>query len=386
MPNLEKMILLNAGPSVDKQHMPDIQPGAVIGALLYECWVKMPQDAIKLVANSKITFIPCNNANAVVGLAGITSPSIPVVVAVSANGYYRVYCRLWEPYLIFGHHDQKTLQSLKWMENIFAHALKLAIEHAGSLEISALIAAALQMGDDTHGRKTAISLLLIKTLLPGMIHAQEEIPYLNEFIDFWLKYDAVSLCIVIASAKVISMAAGSVKGSSVITVICSNGYEMGIQLSETGKRWFTRSASMAVGALKDDFVYTDASRVIGDSPIAEMVGLGGGCALARTPKAPSNVSGQLESAIGFSMKAERIAVSQHRQWQIPALNDMGTPLGLDVRKCLELSISLPFAVTIPNVKADNPSLGAGIARVNLELIKTAVEYLDEISLEEEIRK
>jgi hypothetical protein len=143
---------------------------------------------------------------------------------------------------------------------------------------------------------------------------------------------------------------------------------------------------MAVGALKDDFVYTDASRVIGDSPIAEMVGLGGGCALARTPKAPSNVSGQLESAIGFSMKAERIAVSQHRQWQIPALNDMGTPLGLDVRKCLELSISLPFAVTIPNVKADNPSLGAGIARVNLELIKTAVEYLDEISLEEEIRK
>jgi hypothetical protein len=275
MPNLEKMILLNAGPSVDKQHMPDIQPGAVIGALLYECWVKMPQDAIKLVVDSKITFIPCNNANAVVGLAGITSPSIPVVVAVSANGYYRVYCRLWEPYLIFGHHDQKTLQSLKWMENIFAHALKLAIEHAGPLEISALIAAALQMGDDTHGRKTAISLLLIKTLLPGMIHAQEEIPYLNEFIDFWLKYDAVSLCIVIASAKVISMAAGSVKGSSVITVICSNGYEMGIQLSETGKRWFTRSASMAVGALKDDFVYTDASRVIGDSPIAEMVGLGG---------------------------------------------------------------------------------------------------------------
>ena len=73
------------------------------------------------------------------------------------------------------------------MESIFAPSLKLAIDRAGGVEISALIASALQMGDDTQRRKSAISLLLLKSLLPGMIHAQEEIPYLNEVIDFWLK-------------------------------------------------------------------------------------------------------------------------------------------------------------------------------------------------------
>ena len=381
IPVMEKMTLLHAGPPVDWQNMPEIQRGAVIGALLYENWVKTPEEAVRMAAEGKINFIPCNDADAVGGLAGITSPSMPVVVAVSADGRHRAFCRLWEPFLVFGHYDQKTLLSLKWLENIFAPALKLGIERAGAVDISALIASALQMGDDTHSRKSAISLLLLKSLLPGVIRAEKKIPYLNEVVDFWLKYDAVSLSFVIAAAKVMSMAAGSVKGSSVITVICSNGFEMGIQLSGTGKRWFTGPAPMSVGNPNAGINQTDASPVIGDSPIAEAVGLGG-CALAAAPTAPSNVSGQFERAMQFSLEARQIAVTQHSQWRIPALGDSGTPLGLDARKCLDLSLSPPLAVTIPNVKAGHPPLGAGIAYVDLELIKSALKYLDEKDLVE----
>ncbi len=378
MPILQKMTLLHAGPPVDWQNMPDIQRGAVIGALLYENWAKTPEGAVRLAAEGKINLVPCNDVDAVGGLAGITSPSMPVVVAVSVDGHHRAYCRLWEPFLVFGHHDSKTLQSLKWLESVFAPALKHGIERAGAVEISALIASALQMGDDTHSRKAAISLLLLKSLLLAMIRAQEEIPYLNEVMDFWLKYDAVSLSFVIAAAKVMSMAAGSIKGSSVITVICSNGFEMGIQLSGTGKRWFTGPAPIAVGRQNVGIHKMDVSPVIGDSPIAEVVGLGG-CALAAAPTAPSNVSGNLESAIQFSLEARQVAVTQNLQWRIPALGDSGNPLGLDARKCLDLSISPPLAVTIPSVKAGSPPLGAGIARVDLELIKSAVKYLDEIN-------
>lgn len=381
IPFSEKMTLLHAGPPVDWQHMPEIQRGAVIGALLYENWAKTLEEAVRFAAEGKIHFIPCNDADAVGGLAGITSPSMPVVVAVSADGRQRAFCRLWEPFLVFGHYDRKTLQSLKWLENVFAPAIKLAIDYTGALDISALIASALQMGDDTHSRKAAISLLVFKTLLPGLVFVQEKIPNLKEIIDFWLKYDAVSLSFTIAAAKVMSMAADSIKGSSVITVISSNGYQMGIQLSGTGKRWFTGPAPMTEGRSRNGVSDEDASPVIGDSPITEVVGLGG-CALAAAPTAPSNLSGQFESAMQFSLEARKIAVTQHPQWRIPTLGDSGTPLGLDARRCLDLSISPPLAVTIPSVKAGHPPLGAGIARVDLELINSAVKYLDEIGLKE----
>lgn len=138
---------------------------------------------------------------------------------------------------------------------------------------------------------------------------------------------------------------------------------------------------MTEGRSRNGVSDEDASPVIGDSPITEVVGLGG-CALAAAPTAPSNLSGQFESAMQFSLEARKIAVTQHPQWRIPTLGDSGTPLGLDARRCLDLSISPPLAVTIPSVKAGHPPLGAGIARVDLELINSAVKYLDEIGLKE----
>jgi len=384
MPVLEKMTLLHAGPPIAWKDMLDLQRGAVIGAALYEGWASSPEQAFEMAANGKIRLIPCNDVNAVGGLAGITSPSMPVVVAASADGRYQAYCRLWEPFLVFGYYDQKTIQSLNWLEKVFAPALKIGIEQVGPVDISALIASALQMGDDTHSRKIATSLLLIKTILPGMTRAVDRIKNFDSVVDYWVKYDAVSLSFVIAAAKVMSLAASSINGSSVITVICTNGFETGIQLSGTGNQWFTGPAPVVSGKLNSGFTIDDASPAVGDSAIAEVVGLGG-CALAAAPKAPSNVSGKLEQAISFSIEAEKIAVAQHQQWRIPALNDMGTPLGLDARKCLDLSISPPLAATIPNIKAGCAPVGAGIAQLNKDILTSAINHLNKLSLDEENR-
>jgi len=381
IPELEEMTLLHAGPPISWKDMLELQRGAVIGAVLYEGWASSPEQAIKLAENKNINLMPCNDANTVGGLAGITSPSMPVVVATSADGRQRAFCRLWEPFLVFGNYDQKTIQSLKWLEKVFGPAMKIGIEQIGQIEMSALIASALQMGDDTHSRKIATSLLLIKTLLPGMIKVVDKITNFESVIDFWLKYDAVSLSFVIASAKVMSLAASAIKGSSVITVICSNGFEAGIQLSGTGNQWFTGPAPEIFGKLNNGFTKNDASPSIGDSAIAEVVGLGG-CSLAAAPKAPSNGDGSLERAIGYSLDAQKIAVSQHQQWKIPALNDMGTPLGLDARKCVDLSISPPLAATIPNIKAGCAAVGAGMAQLDKEILVSAVNYLNKLALKD----
>jgi hypothetical protein len=194
----------------------------------------------------------------------------------------------------------------------------------------------------------------------------------------------VSLSFVIAAAKVMSLAASSINGSSVITVICTNGFETGVQLSGTGNHWFTGPAPVVSGKLNNGFTIDDASPAVGDSAIAEVVGLGG-CALAAAPKAPSNVSGKLEQAIGFSLEAQKIAVTQHQQWRIPALNDMGTPLGLDARKCLDLSISPPLAATIPNIKAGCAPVGAGMAQLHKDILNSAINHLNKLGLDEENR-
>jgi hypothetical protein len=375
IPALEKMTLLHAGPPIAWKDMLEIQRGAVIGAVLYEGWASTPEQASKMAADGMIHLIPCNDVNSVGGLAGVTSPSMPVVVAASSDNRYQAFCRLWEPFLVFGYHDSKTIQSLKWLEKIFAPALKTGIEQIGPVEITSLIASALQMGDDTHSRKIATSLLLIRSILPGMTKAIDQIIDFDSVIKFWTNYDAVSLSFVIAAAKVMSLSASSIKGSSVITVICTNGVETGIQLSGTGNHWFTGPAPVISGKYTNGFTVQDASAAVGDSAIAEVVGLGG-CALAASPKAPSNISGRVDEAIKYSMDAQKIAVSQNQLWHLPALDDIGTPLGLDARICVDLSMSPPLAATIPNIKAGCSPVGAGMGKVDKEILISAINYLD----------
>ena len=254
-------------------------------------------------------------------------------------------------------------------------ALKTGIEQVGPLDITSVIASALQMGDDTHSRKIATSLLLMKSILPGMTRVIDRINDFDSVIKFWTNYDAVSLSFVIAAAKVMSLSASSIKGSSVITVICTNGVETGLQLSGTGNHWFTGPAPVISGKYTNGFTIQDASPAVGDSAITEVVGLGG-CALAASPKASSNVSGKLDEAIKYSQDAQKIAVIQNQLWHIPALNDIGTPLGLDARICVGLSMSPPLAATIPNIKAGCPPVGAGMGKVDKEILISAIDYLD----------
>jgi hypothetical protein len=383
IPSFEGKTLLHAGPPIAFKDMLEIQRGAVIGSVIYEGWASSPEQACKMAEDGAINLIPCNDANTVGALAGITSPSMPVVVAESADGHHKAFCRLWEPYLVFGNYDEKTIQSLKWLENIFAPAVKIGIEQVGLVDISALIGSALQMGDDAHSRKTAISLLLIKEILPGILKVVDKISNFDNVINYWLKYDAISLSFVIAAAKVMSLAASSIKGSSVITVICSNGVEAGIKLSGTGNHWFTGPAPKIIGRYNKGFTAQDASPSVGDSAMAEVVGLGG-CALAASPKASSNVTGKLDKAIEYSLDAQKIAVTQNKEWLIPTLNDSGTPLGLDARKCLDNSILPPLAATIPNIKAGCLPVGAGMGQLDKEILISALKYLDNYCLDKEI--
>src|SRR5207247_6367888 len=68
--------------------------------------------------------------------------------------------------LRYGANAPDVLDRLVWFRDVLGGALGEAIRRAGGVDVRALIAQALQMGDECHNRNRAASALLVKLLAP----------------------------------------------------------------------------------------------------------------------------------------------------------------------------------------------------------------------------
>src|SRR5258708_1689764 len=71
---------LPAGPPIDWDRMCSPMRGAVTAAILSEGWAKTPEDAERVAASGGVAFSPCHSRGAVGPMAGVISPSTPVLV------------------------------------------------------------------------------------------------------------------------------------------------------------------------------------------------------------------------------------------------------------------------------------------------------------------
>jgi len=60
-----------------------------------------------------------------------------------------------------------------------------AIQSSGGIDIRALLAEALQMGDEGHNRNKAASLLYLKTLAPHIAKVAKDANTASRFCAFW---------------------------------------------------------------------------------------------------------------------------------------------------------------------------------------------------------
>ena len=71
--------LLHAGPPMRWQEMTGPMKGACVGACLFEGWAKDEAQALAILEQGEVNFIPCHHVNAVGPMGGIcllyTSPS-----------------------------------------------------------------------------------------------------------------------------------------------------------------------------------------------------------------------------------------------------------------------------------------------------------------------
>src|SRR5690625_2632507 len=146
IPGMHAKKILHAGPPIEWERMSGPAQGAIIGALIFEGLASDEAEARTLIAAGEIDFAPCHEHAAVGPMAGIISPSMPVHVIENRTHGNRAYCTVNEglgKVLRFGAFSEEVINRLKWMEEIFAPALKRALSFSDGIDLKSITAQAL---------------------------------------------------------------------------------------------------------------------------------------------------------------------------------------------------------------------------------------------------
>ena len=374
IPGMRDNLLLHAGPPIEWDRMSGPLRGAVIGALLFEGLAADESQARELAAAGEIDFEPCHHHRAVGPMAGVISPSMAVYVIDNVEGENQAYSNLNEGYgkvLRYGAFSEDVLQKLKWMNDTMAPVLAEALDTVDGVDLRALLAEALHMGDEGHNRNKAGSLLFLKQLAPAIARTKVTDDVKEEVLTF-LGDNALSvLNPVMAACKAMADAAHGVEGATVVTAMARNGTDFGIRVSGLGDRWFTAPAQIPDGLYFPGYTSDDANADIGDSTITETAGIGG-FAMASAPAIVTFVSGTPQDALNATLEMYEITVAEHSHFSIPPLDFRGTPTGIDVRKVVELGITPRVNTGIAHKQAGVGQVGAGLVRPPMEIFEQAL--------------
>ncbi len=360
IPGLGERTILHAGPPIEWARMCGPMRGAIIGALIYEGLAETPEQAESLAANGEIDFAPCHDHHAVGPMAGILSPSMPVWIVEDAP--FTTFSTLNEGLgrvLRYGAYGEDVYIRLKWMADTLYPVLADALAEHGALDVRNLITQALQMGDDCHNRNRAATSLLLRTLGPALARSCQDRERLAQVMAFIGENDHFFLNLGMAAAKAMSLNAEGVEGATMVTVMARNGTDFGIRISGDSERWFTAPAGMIAGLYLPGFSAVDANPDIGDSTITETAGFGA-FAMAGAPAMARFVGGTVQDAVETTRQMYEICIAEHSQFNIPALEFRGTPVGIDLRLVMETGIVPRLNTGIAHKDAGIGMVGAGV--------------------------
>jgi hypothetical protein len=377
VPGMTPTTLLHAGPPIDWARMSGPVRGAVIGALLYERLAETEEAAERLAASGTLTFDPCHHHAAVGPMAGITTARMPVLVVENRATGARSYSTLNEGLgkaLRYGANGPDVVERLRWFEAVLGPALGEAVRRAGGVDVRALIAQAIHMGDECHNRNRAASSLLIKTLAPHVAALDLPAAERTRVLAFAAGNDHLFLNLGMAACKVALDAAHGVPGSSMVTTMARNGTDFGIRVSGLGDRWFTGPSETPVGLYFSGFGPADANPDMGDSAITETAGLGA-FAMAAAPAIVQFIGGTPADALGYTRRMYEITLGESEAYRIPALDFRGTPTGIDVRLVLQTGILPQINTGIAHRRAGIGQVGAGLVKPPMACFEQAGQAL-----------
>ncbi|MGH2770334.1 MAG: DUF1116 domain-containing protein [Actinomycetota bacterium] len=377
VPGMEERTVLHPGPPLPWERLCDPLARSVKATVLAEGWAFTPEEAGSLVARGGVRLEPANHHGAVLPMATALGPSAPVWVVEHSRGNNRAYSGInqgpgaaaW-----FGMDAPEAVRLLTWLREVALPVFRATLASSGPVDLWALAAQGLQMGDDVHMRCQASTNLLIRHLLPHLVAVNP--PGSPAVARFLSRNHLFFLNLAMAGAKAVTDWAGEVSGSSVVVSMSRNGTTFGIRLAGMADRWFVSAAPDVGDALfYPGFGSGDAAPDIGDSAVLELVGLGG-AATAASPMVASFLGGTMVAAVEGTEGMDRMCVARSTRFKIPYLDLRGAPVGVDVRKAVELQVTPNINTGILHASSGRGQIGAGVARAPAECFRQALMALD----------
>jgi hypothetical protein len=375
IPGMKDNLFLHAGPPIEWVRMSGPLRGAIIGAMIFEGLAANEREATAMVERGEVEFDSCHHHGAVGPMAGVISASMKVYVVENAEHGNKSFSNLNEGYgkvLRYGAYSEEVLKKLHWMNDVLGSALADALAQSNGIDMRALIAEALHMGDEGHNRNKAGSLIYLKLISPLIAKVMKDDAMESEVLQF-IGDNALSvLNPVMAACKSMTDAAHGVECSTIVTTMARNGTDFGIRVSGLGeKEWFTAPAEIPVGLFFSGFTQDDANPDIGDSAITETAGIGG-FAMATAPAIVTFVGGTPKDAMNATLEMYEITFAESKFFTMPALDFRGTPTGIDLRKVVELGITPRINTGIAHKHAGVGQVGAGLVRPPLKIFEDAL--------------
>lgn len=165
---------LHAGPPVSWDRASGPLRGALMGAAVFEGLASSPEEAAALAGRGRFALAPCHSRHAVGPMAGVISPSMWLLVLQDLATGQRAYCSLNEglgKVLRYGAFSPDVLERLSWMSNVLGPLLAAAVRRYGPVDVTAILAQMVQMGDEAHNRNRTGTLMLLRDLLPSMVES-----------------------------------------------------------------------------------------------------------------------------------------------------------------------------------------------------------------------
>ena len=294
-----------------------------------------------MVDKGQVRLTSANDRRAVAPLAGVVSPSMPVMVLRDSSSGAEAYAPLSEGggcVLRFGCVKEEVIANLRHLGETTGPALDALLQQSGGVDVHDLIVSGLHMGDDCHHRFKATTMTLLLTLHERLRELGWPSEQGQRIIDAVALNDYFALNLVVGASKAAAVAAEGVQGSSLVTAIARNGIDTGIQVSGQAGVWFTGEVEPVEATYIEPNQPGDAQPDTGDSCIVEVNSLGA-CALPAAPALARWFGGSPEALIELSTKLYKITLGEHPTFTLPWLEFRGAPAGIDCERAVREGIS-----------------------------------------------
>ncbi|HEY7046544.1 MAG TPA: DUF1116 domain-containing protein [Jatrophihabitantaceae bacterium] len=368
---------LHAGPPIEWARASGPLRGALMGAAAFEGLVETPDDAPPVFEAGAVNLAPCHHFRAVGPMAGVISASMWLFVLEDPGSGALAYCSLNEglgKVLRYGAYSPDVLAQLRWMADVLGPMLQAAVRAHGPIDVKAILAQMLQMGDEAHNRNRAGTLMLLRELMPSLIDSGFSSSEVAEAAAFVAGNDHFFLNLAMPACKLTLDAARNIPGSTMVVAMARNGTDFGIQVAGTGAQWFTGPAQVPDGLYLGSYGPDDANPDIGDSAITETAGLGG-FAMAAAPAIVRFVGGTVADALATTRRMYEITLAEHPAYSIPVLDFRGTPCGIDVTRVVRTGILPQINTGMAGNVAGTGQVGAGLVTPPAEIFPAALAAL-----------